>query len=166
MKGEDGLENVNEWLEEGPPLRLQPLEDEYGLVPLQQPREFRGAPLWWENDIAPEEELLKEHPATARRNRLREWSERFGWIYDIAANLRARWQEFWTPMNIIACFVLLYLLLMSSTVWILDYYLFSSALRRTLPTIEELMQPASTEEPVEGSPIPTEGLNDTKETDE
>ncbi len=157
MKGEDGLENVNEWLEEGPPLQLQPLTEEYSLVPVEQPREFRGDPLWWENDTAPDEEILTEHPATARRNRLREWSEKFGWIYDIAANLRARWQEFWTPMNVIACIVLLYGLLMGSTVWIMDYYLFSSSLRRSLPTIDELMQPVSTEEPEEGPPIPMEG---------
>ncbi len=151
MKGEDGLEHVDSWLEEG--------------LPPEETRELRGTPLWWENNLSPHEEILGESPATARREQEREYSERYGWIYDIGEALYWYAASWWTADTMLALFRASYGVLMLALLFGIIYSVFYATANgpnvRTLPTVEELMQPAS--QPEEGSPIPMEGLIDIDE---
>ena len=141
-------DEVTKWLDEvdSPPLPRDQWEEK---LPEDAPR-YRGSPRWYEMNVAPDEEILKEHPATARLERQRRWSERWGWVYDLLRCLAARYKELWTPEFIIGLCLLWYGLSMTAMVWTLGSYALSHpAHRRTLPTVEEIMQ---SEPHDEGSP--------------
>lgn len=108
-------------------------------------REYRGPPLWYEQDVAPEEEILQESPGAKQRRRARSFSRRYGWIRDLAAALWYYVLSWFTTDIVLGCFRAGYGLIVAALLSAIFYYFYLAADRpspRVLPTVDELMRPA------------------------
>lgn len=158
MERDERLEHdVGEWLGEGPPPDPNPSFDD--LIEAEPIRQVRGDPDWWEQDVPEDEELITEHPATAKRRRDRAFSERWGWIWDLASALYWWFRSWFTTDIVLGLFRASYALIMVALLFGIFYsvYIAGNVRPRRLPTIEELMKPSQSEGEKEGSPNPTEG---------
>ncbi len=157
MENDERLDDdVVKWLEEGPPPDPDVTFDD---IVEERKRQFRGNPNWFEQDVPESEALLPEHPATARRRKAREFSERWGWIFDLSSALYWYARSWFTTDVMLGLFRASYGLLMVGLLLGIIYSVFYATKNgpriRTLPTIEELQQPAR--QSGEGSPHPKDG---------
>lgn len=150
----DGFEkSIGQWLDEP---TSNPENDD---IPI---REYHGSPHWYEEEVKPEDEILKEHPSTTRRRHDREFSEQWGWLWDLMEYICELWTEkIWTTSFMINLGYISYGLLMVGLVWAAGYYSFSNPVQRTIPTIEEILKdPPEEDELYEGSSTTSEMSND------
>lgn len=111
--------------------------------------------------LTPEEILGEpEEPDVVERAKAREFSLRWGWIFDLSAALSWWFRSWWTTDVMLGLFRASYGLLMVGLLLGIIYSVFYATKHgpniRTLPTVDELMRPASPPED-DGTTNPTEG---------
>lgn len=103
--------------------------------------------------------LETDTPEEIEREKVREFSERFGWIWDLSEALYWYVRSWFTTDVVLGLFRASYGLIMAGLLLGIIYSFYFATKNglpvRTLPTIDELMRPAS--EPTEGSPKPQDG---------
>lgn len=153
MEDTNRLDDVDRWLAENDPPPRPP--SAWGDDPLPDERPYRGSPRWYDTVPAPGEEILREHPDAARRKTVRAFNERWGWVYDFLSALWYWLESWWTTDMMLGVFRAGYGLIMVALLYGIIYSVFYASKHapvRTLPTIDELMQPPQPE-----APSPTDG---------
>jgi hypothetical protein len=140
-------EEVGKWLDENdrPPLPPELWEDD-----LPEVRQYHGSPRWYEQ-TSPEEEILTEHPASKRREKIRQYSRDYGWIHDFFAAVFYMVMSWFTTDIMLGILRASYGLVIAALLGAIIYYTYYAQGKpspRHLPTVEEIMEIKTEEGPL------------------